>query len=307
MRYISLRPMIDWRRLERPLDWREIFQNDRPVVLEVGFGNGEYLVKRAKEEADKNFVGIEKEWQSLWRGLRRIAQNRLSNVRLIKADARWAVHRLIGAGVFSEIYSLFPCPWPKERHVSRRLFSNRFLKRLNNSLVDGGLLWVVTDDDDYAAWIREQSEGTGFQLLQELIPPSFGTKYEAKWVSEGVKKFHRLTLIKKEDSRFLPEREVELRTYRVSKFNPEGFSPEPVRGDVVVEFKDFLYDSGRKRALIRATVVEDEFVQDFWIEVSEGKDGQWHIRPAPGCGWIPTVGLQQALDAVYGACTKSPD
>ncbi|SFM99277.1 tRNA (guanosine(46)-N7)-methyltransferase TrmB [Thermodesulforhabdus norvegica] len=303
-RYISLGPLIDWRRVNRPIDWNEVFRNDDPVVLEIGFGNGEYLIRRAKTEANKNFVGIEKEWQSVWRALRRIAQNQLSNVRLLKADARWAVHHLMGTGVFSEIYSLFPCPWPKERHVSRRLFSNRCLKRLNNSLVGGGVLWIVTDDDVYANWIKEQSEGSGFQVLHEFIPPSFGTKYETKWVNEGLRQFHKITLIKKQDSLFMPEGEIIVRTYRVSEFYPNDFYPDPVRGNVVVDFKDFLYDSNRGKALLRAVVVEDEFVQDFWIEISRSRDGRWHIKPASGCGWIPTVGLQKALDAVYAYCTK---
>lgn len=300
-RYISLAPLVDWRKESRPIDWQDVFGNSHPVVLEIGFGNGDFLVRRALKEAKTNFVGVEKEWQSVWRALRRITQNGLSNVRIIKTDARWAIHRLFGTAVFTEIYSLFPCPWPKKRHVPRRLFSSKCFKRLNNSLLNNGVLWVVTDDTLYAQWIIKQAEGIGFLIKKKILSPSFETKYEIKWVKRGIWNFQRLMFTKIFDTGIGPKEDISVRTYKVSFFNPDEFKPKSVLEDVIVNFKDFVYDPKKSRALVRTVVAEDDFVQDLWIEILQNKES-WHIRPSPGCGWIPTIGVQKALDAAYEAC-----
>ncbi len=301
-RYISLEPLIDWRRSERPLNLHFSFSTTRPLILEIGFGNGEYLANRALQNPGVNYVGLEKEWQSVWRALRRIARLKLDNVRIIKADARWAVFRLFEPLCFKEIYSLFPCPWPKEKHEKHRLFGNRFLKRLNNCLERGGLLWIVTDDFHYAEWVMNQTEDTGFKVLLEKVPPeNFLTKYGKKWIDEGKTFFYRLTLKKESHCYENAITYREMKTYYIEKFEPRRFKPYPVRNDVVVDFKDYIFDPDQNRALLRAVVVEDNFVQDFWIEIRK-KENRWHIRPASGCGWIPTMGLQRALDAVYEAC-----
>ncbi len=301
-RYISLNPLIDWRRIKRPINFSTLFASDKPLVLEIGFGNGEYLVSRARNQRHLNFVGLEKEWQSVWRALRRIAQMQLENVLIIKADARWAVHRLFDARTFHEVYCLFPCPWPKEKHARYRLFGTRFLRRLNNCIESGGLLWIVTDDCDFSKWVTSQANDTGFRVSEEkVVPEKFLTKYGKKWIDEGKSFFYRLLLTKEYDYPEPVVRDEEVKTYRLEIFNPDCFRPLPVRNSIVVDFKDYLYDQKQARALIRAVVVEDDFVQDFWIEIVK-RGTYWHVRPAGGCGWIPTVGLQRALDAVYEAC-----
>ncbi len=301
-RYISLGPLVDWRRIERPIDFSALFGSNKPLVLEIGFGNGEYLVTRAKEQKHLNFVGLEKEWQSVWRALRKVAQRQLENVQIIKADARWAIYRLFEAKTFHEVYCLFPCPWPKEKHVKYRLFGTSFLRRLNNCIKNDGLLWIITDDSGFAEWVKSQVDDTGFQISEERVSPEgFLTKYGKKWIDEGKSFFYRLLLTKEYDYPEPVLRDEEVKTYRLETFNPEAFRPLPVRNSIVVDFKDYLYDQKQGRVLVRAVVVEDNFVQDFWIEIRK-REQDWHIRPASGCGWIPTLGLQRALDAIYEAC-----
>jgi tRNA (guanine-N7-)-methyltransferase len=329
-RYLSLRPLVNWRREPHPIPWKNIFGNDNPLVVEIGFGNGEYLVRHAKECPEINFVGIDREWQSVWRALRSIHKCQIPNVRILKADVRWVFTRLFPPESIMETYSLFPCPWPKERHERYRLFSRKFLRQLNVCLAREGVVNIVTDSYPYLCWIREQSVDTGFSLSYEITGPGFSTKYENKWLQAGANAFYRIELKKtchseardaeepptedeKPRSQLIPRfagfgvtrvDTVTMKTYRVITFDPEQFRPDPLRGDIVVEFKDFLYDSLRKRAMVRALVIEDDFVQDFWVEIKHsGND--WHIRPGEGCGWIPTVGVQKAIDQVYEACLKT--
>jgi tRNA (guanine-N7-)-methyltransferase len=198
---------------------------------------------------------------------------------------------------------LFPCPWPKDKHERYRLFSQRFLWRLNGCIKHGGTVQVVTDDEGYFYWILKESVDTGFSVSYETVGPGFFTKYESKWRQAGKNTFYRIIFTKEIDYPLHTPEEVVLQTYRILSFDPQSFSPIPLRGEIVVEFKDFLYDPIKQRAMVRALVVEDEFLQDFWIEVRySGKD--WIIRPYEGCGWIPTAGTQKALDLVYAACTK---
>lgn len=301
-RYLSLKPLVNWRKEKHPIPWQEVFGSASPLVLEIGFGNGEYLVKRAQEFPEKNFIGIDREWQSVWRALRAIHKHRLSNVKILKADARWVFNRLFASQSIHEAYALFPCPWPKQRHEHYRLFSRKFLLRLNGCLVPNGIVWIVTDDRPYFEWLLEQSVDTGFSVAYEEKGPGFFTKYEKKWIASGKNIFYRLLLTKKTHYDFEKPRELKLKIYRIKEFYPESFSPRPLREDIVVEFKDFLYDPLRKRAVVRTIVVEDEFLQDFWIEIRQ-TEKDWIIRPHEGCGWIPTVGTQRALDLVYECCT----
>ena len=95
-----------------------------------------------------------------------------------------------------------------------------------------------------------------------------------------------------------------MRKYCVKTFDPEHFEPGKERGEVVVEFKDYLYDPKREKAMARAVVVEDTLRQNIWIEIDHGKEG-WYIHVAPGCGALPTVGVQRAVDLAFEAVRAS--
>ena len=126
-RYLSFKPFLPWRNVERPVDWQAQFGSPAPLEVEIGFGNGEFLVRRAQERPERHFIGIELEWASVQRALRRLAQAQATNVRLLLVDAHVALQRLFSPLALQRVYSLFPCPWPKERHAKHRLFSHTFL------------------------------------------------------------------------------------------------------------------------------------------------------------------------------------
>jgi len=111
-RYLSLQPLLLWQHGARPIDWAQQFERQAPVEVEIGFGNGEFLVHEAQEHPERNFVGIEQEWASVQRALRRIAQAKILNVRVLLVDARIALERLFTPQTVQRVYALFPCPWP---------------------------------------------------------------------------------------------------------------------------------------------------------------------------------------------------
>jgi tRNA (guanine-N7-)-methyltransferase len=299
-RYLSLAAFIAWHQARRPIPWEEAFGRTAAIEVEIGFGNGEFLVRRAQEHTERNFIGLDLEWGSVQRGLRRIAQTKVANIRLLQVDASIALRRLFVPHAVERIYALFPCPWPKERHIKHRLFSHAFLRLLNSRLRPQGEAQLVTDHQPYLQWVLEQVPGSGFTASWEAIPPRFSTKYERKWHDQGRKEFYDLRLLKHQDIVVPLTKDISMQTYRAAHFDPDHFRPADERGKITVEFKDFLYDPRRQRGMVRTFTVEEQFHQDFWIEIVRGQT-HWHIRPARGCAVIPTLSVQHALDLVHDA------
>jgi tRNA (guanine-N7-)-methyltransferase len=299
-RYLSLHAFVSWQRAERPIDWPHRFGRHAPLKLEIGFGNGEFLVRQAQQDQACNYVGIELEWTSVQRGLRKIAQTNVANVRLIQADARLALERLFRPQSLAHVYALFPCPWPKQRHIKHRLFSQSFLQLLNSRLVDGGEVQIVTDHQPYVYWVLEQACGTGFDTHWLPASPRFSTKYERKWQAQGQERFYELSLRKHQGIALPLQEDITLQIHRVESFHPHHFQPANARGNIAITFKDFLFDPTCQRGMVRVFVSEDNFPQEFWIEIARGAEG-WYIRPARGCAIVPTVGVQRALDLTRDA------
>ncbi|MDW8106797.1 MAG: tRNA (guanosine(46)-N7)-methyltransferase TrmB, partial [Armatimonadota bacterium] len=289
--YRSLKPLILWREGARPIEWAQVFGRAAPVELEIGFGNGAYLVARAQQHPERNFVGIELEWEGVQRALRRIADAGVCNVRVLLGDARPILARAIAPRSLARVYTLFPCPWPKKHHHKHRLFDQRQLQLLNSRLQDGGEFYLLTDHEEYFQWVLSNLTDTGFRAFARTVPPSVHTKYEQKWLAEGKTRFFELTLTKVVHCEVPLVEDVPMETYRVRSFDPERFQPTDVRDAVHVIFKEIRYDPARQIAMTRVVVAEDDLVQHFWIEiVREGE--AWRIRPAPGCSIVPTVGVQ---------------
>lgn len=297
--YLSLHPLIPWMDVGTFPNWRDLFGNSGDLVVEIGFGLGDYLVREAQSTPERNFLGVETGWLPIKRTLRKISFSGVTNVRIVRAPAMVALERLLGERAVAAVNCLFPCPWPKKRHTKNRLFSHEFLLLLNSRMADEGEILVVTDDQAHLDWLKEQVPGSGFESCDRVVQPQFSTKYEKKWVLQGKSDFYALRLLKRRHVPLREKEEFNLITYQVEYFSPEDFHPERCYGNPAVEFKEFLYDPLRQKAMIRCVVGEDGLVQNFWVEIV--KEGRlWHIRPAKGCSLLPTFGVQKALDMVYG-------
>lgn len=298
----SLKPLIPWLNAERPINWGKQFGRKKTLEAEIGFGYGEFLVRLAQTHPERDFVGLELKWASVQKALRNIDQAKATNIRLLLVDARVAFDRLFPPQSLHRVYALFPDPWPKKRHLKNRLFSHDFLTLLNSRLVNGGEARVITDYRPYTDSILEQVPGTGFKTLCMPIPPRFGTKYETKWQERGQREFHELQLLKEEHVEIPSKEDTLLKTYHLEHFDPDRFLPAGQRGDAVVEFKEFLYDAKRGKGMALVVVAEENLTQQFWIEIAQDRE-RWYIRPAKGCGVVPTPGVQRSLDLVRDAAS----
>ena len=304
--HLSFEPFLSWRHMQLPVNWPGVFGSWAPLEVEIGFGNGEYLVHQAQQRPERHFIGLELEWASMQRALRQTARRQVPNVRLLLIDAHLAVQRLFSPQALQRVYSLFPCPWPKERHAKHRLFSHSFLKLVNSRLRPDGEVYVVTDHKAYLRWVWGEIPGSGLEGEWRVTEPHFHTKYERKWVATGQQKFYELRLQKVVHCDVLPSREIKVQARRVDTFDPQNLQLPRVRGPdaglspITVRCRDFLYDPERRKAMIAVLVAEPGLTQDFWIEIA-CRGGHWTIRLARGCGVVPTPGVQRAVDLIWKA------
>lgn len=138
-----------------PLRLAEAFGREAPVVLEIGFGNGEHLLARAAAEPARDFVGVEVHRPGVGRVLNRAQAAGIGNLRVACHDAVEVLRDWLLARALAEIVVYFPDPWPKKRHHKRRLVQPAFAQLAASRLAPGGLLKLATDWADYARHMRE--------------------------------------------------------------------------------------------------------------------------------------------------------
>ena len=290
--------------LQRPLDWEEIFGRRAALVVEIGFGDGEYLVHTAQQNTDKNFIGLEISLGPIHKTLKRIAQAKVTNVRLLKVHATVALEYLFLPKSLTEIYSLFPFPWPKKRHHHNRLFKTSFLKLANNRLTGQGTFMVTTDHKPYFTWILEQNKNTGFHLEKHHIKPKFNTRFERKWQAQGQKQFYQIILTKNVHKRIRLKKEFTLEPLTCPTFHPKAYKPRSITGTRSIIFKKFEFDAEDKIGKQFIFTVEEGLTQHFTVFIKKQKTG-WQIYLSDKDKILKTETVRKSLEGVLKACQKS--
>lgn len=163
----------------------------RPLVVDVGFGRGEFLMQLAEKERGTAFLGVEISFKRVLKMARRLARTDLSNVRLVAGSAELVLTELPEASVH-RFWVNFPDPWPKKRHHRRRLIQSATVDLLLRCLAPGGLLDVATDHVGYAEHVNAVLRGEP-RLENLYAPEPFrrsvddrpATAYELEWRAEG--------------------------------------------------------------------------------------------------------------------------
>lgn len=177
------------------LDLDEVFARVAPVVLEIGFGNGETLVQQAFENPDKNYIGIEVHKPGVGHCLLKAHDAGIGNLRLLMHDAIEVLNSQIPLESLTRVNLYFPDPWPKKRHHKRRIVQHDFLNLIADRLSTNGSLNIATDWAEYAEHIDDVvgqsnrftcSERREHDGEQPLDRPR--TKFERR----GLKKGHRI-------------------------------------------------------------------------------------------------------------------
>lgn len=133
----------------------QVFGRDAPIVLEIGFGNGESLATMAKENPQFNYIGIEVHSPGVGHLLGLIHSQQLTNVRVYCHDAIEILQHCITNNSLHRVQLFFPDPWHKKKHHKRRIVNNNFLDLLHAKLTQDGVFHVATDWQHYAEWILD--------------------------------------------------------------------------------------------------------------------------------------------------------
>jgi len=144
------------------LDFAALF-GQRPVVLEIGFGNGESLAQMAQASPQLGYLGVEVHRPGVGRLLMLLEQHGIDNVRVVCEDAQLLLGRLPDQSLRG-VQLFFPDPWPKKRHHKRRLVQPEWAQVIRGKLQIGGFLHMATDWEDYAEHMRAVMAGAlGFR------------------------------------------------------------------------------------------------------------------------------------------------
>jgi len=162
------------------------------IVLEIGFGSGENLLKSAKMNPDVLYLGADPFLNTNAKCIKAILNYNIKNIMIWPDDIRKIIE-FFPSNIFSEIKILFPDPWPKFKHKNRRLVQDNFLISLYNVLKTNGIITLATDHFIMKSWILEIFQNnSGFQWTAETaddwrIKPIHyvATKYEQKAINEN--------------------------------------------------------------------------------------------------------------------------
>ncbi|NGN98128.1 tRNA (guanosine(46)-N7)-methyltransferase TrmB [Grimontia sp. S25] len=140
---------------EKQLNWTEVFGNDNPVVLEIGFGMGASLVEMAKNAPEKNFIGIEVHSPGVGACLMAARDAGITNLRVMCHDAVEVFEHMLPVASLDTVQLFFPDPWHKARHHKRRIVQPAFVQMLRDKLKIGGIFHLATDWENYAEHMVE--------------------------------------------------------------------------------------------------------------------------------------------------------
>ena len=201
--------------------WRsEFFNNQNPVVLELGCGKGEYSVELAKKNRNINFLGVDIKGARIWKGATAAIENELKNVGFLRTNIE-IINHFFAPDEVDEIWLTFPDPQMKK--TSKRLTSTFFLNRYRQFLRKDGIIHLKTDSNFQYTYTRELIGLNKFEILADtcdLYASEFlndtlriKTFYETQWLSRGIK--IKYLAFRLNNSQFMePQVEIEKDEYR---------------------------------------------------------------------------------------------
>ncbi len=170
------------------LGLEEISRDGRALEIDLGCGDGSFLMEMAREYPERDFLGVERLLGRVRKVCKKIRRRGLENARVLRLDSRYVVEWLLPEASVSRLHLLCPDPWPKVRHHRRRLMQVEFLEAVRKALVPGGEFLFMTDHEEYFQWAAEKmAEFGGFEVLEWEEDTFFypKTDFQVQWEAEG--------------------------------------------------------------------------------------------------------------------------
>ena len=167
-------------------DWKTIFGNENPVIIEYCTGNGTWLAEKAKDQT-KNWIAVEWDFERVRKIWSKLKNFGLPNLFVISGEAKVFTKEYLPEASVDGIYINFPDPWPKAKHAKNRLFQPPFVAEIARIIKPGGKVTIVTDDLPYSE-----------QICREMLAhPAFASDFPApyyvtQWEGYGTSYFDTL-------------------------------------------------------------------------------------------------------------------
>lgn len=165
-------PAVDISLFSLPIGKEDIFCDEKPLILEIGFGEGEFLISAAQCDASRNYLGLEIKRGRFRKAVRTAKDLSLENLKFLHIEAEIALRQVFRERMFDLVLVNFPDPWPKKRHSKHRMFNREFISCLAKVLMRSGKTIVKTDQLSYIEQIVSEFRRSG--LFRPAYPsPGF--------------------------------------------------------------------------------------------------------------------------------------
>lgn len=305
--------LLNWQQYDWPLDWDQLFETPQPLVLEIGFGNGQFLLDLATKNPEKNFIGIERSWGSIQRLVKLLHNANLKNVLVLDGDAVWQMEHLFAPESLSEVFINFSDPWPKEKHHSRRLIQAEFVQRLSECMKLNAQATIATDHQEFAAWINDvlinqstlqsSHETPAVHQIEGRSP----TKYEAKALAEGslIHYFVWHKAITTPSARTQTEKVTDMpnvvfqgeatTSSLLNALQNQSWIEQRQGVDVIIKVEAVYQAFEDNNGMLEMLVKEGQFTQQLGVLVCIEADQKLLLKPASIGYPRPTWGVKRAI------------
>ena len=166
----------------------EIFPAVQPLEVELGSGDGSFIIEWARRNPEKNFLAVERLMGRLRKVDRKGLRAGLTNLRAMRIEAGYCLEFLLPPESVTALHVYFPDPWPKRKHRKNRLVNERFTEVVEKVLAPSGVIYLRTDDADYFSQMMEVfGANANFERVEapaELL--AVLTDFEREFLKRGV-------------------------------------------------------------------------------------------------------------------------
>jgi tRNA (guanine-N7-)-methyltransferase len=294
------------------VDWTALFERRAPLILEIGFGYGAYLIHLARTNPDANVIGIEIANRCLNAVEDAIVREKLTNVRIIYSPAETALNHLFEPETINQIHINFPDPWFKRSHDHRRLMQRDTLDAMVSRLTPDGKLYLATDIVEYAEMSAELLAATpsldnslSSAWVYDMPERGVVTKYEGIAKREGRPchyfAYHRNS-IPAPDVPVIKDLEMPHIVFQsplslddmLAQFTAHKLSDYSTGKGTYISFMDIF--RGRRNLLVEVFVKEPTIDQHFAMVIAQrDTTGEYTLKLSTLGHPRPTAGIHRAV------------
>lgn len=142
----------------------DFFKNDKPIILELGCGKGEYTIGLAERNPGNNYIGIDVKGARFWRGAKTAVEGGMNNVAFVRTQIE-LIESIFAPQEVSEIWITFPDPQIKYKRTKHRMTNSEFLKMYKRILKADGVMNLKTDSEFMHGYTLGVLHGEGHEVL----------------------------------------------------------------------------------------------------------------------------------------------